>query len=98
MLSIHLHLSLPSGLFPKGCLPAWGLGMGLTTPHRKKQICYEKVFILTHTKNLVYASVVDTAEDLLQFIQKGYLLVLNNLTFFSVCQPTHYLAEVCVAV
>jgi hypothetical protein len=21
--------------------PAWGLGVGLTTPHRKKQACYE---------------------------------------------------------
>jgi hypothetical protein len=22
-------------------VPAWGLGVGLTTPHRKKQACYE---------------------------------------------------------
>jgi hypothetical protein len=26
----------------KGGSPAWGLGVGLTTPHRKKQNCYEK--------------------------------------------------------
>jgi hypothetical protein len=25
----------------KGGPPAWGLGVGLTTPHRKKQACYE---------------------------------------------------------
>jgi hypothetical protein len=24
----------------KGGPPAWGLGVGLTTPHRKKQACY----------------------------------------------------------
>jgi hypothetical protein len=27
----------------KGGPPAWGLGVGLTTPHRKKQIRYEKL-------------------------------------------------------
>jgi hypothetical protein len=25
----------------RGGPPAWGLGVGLTTPHRKKQACYE---------------------------------------------------------
>jgi hypothetical protein len=25
----------------KGGPPAWGLGVGLTTPHRKKSPCYE---------------------------------------------------------
>jgi hypothetical protein len=30
------------GQTTRGGPPAWGLGVGLTTPHRKKQIRYEK--------------------------------------------------------
>jgi hypothetical protein len=30
------------GQTTRGGHPAWGLGVGLTTPHRKKQIRYEK--------------------------------------------------------
>jgi hypothetical protein len=26
----------------RGGPPTWGLGVGLTTPHRKKEACYEK--------------------------------------------------------
>jgi hypothetical protein len=26
----------------RGGPPAWGVGVGLTTPHRKKQACYEQ--------------------------------------------------------
>jgi hypothetical protein len=41
MIVIDIILS-SRGQTTSGGPPAWGLGVGLTTPHRKKQIRYEK--------------------------------------------------------
>jgi hypothetical protein len=56
MLSIHLSLGLPTNKEPrtndKGWTSILGLGVGLTTPHRKKQTCYEKsIHFITFPNN-----------------------------------------------
>jgi hypothetical protein len=48
-------------------------------------------------KNLVYASTVDTAEELLQRVQNGCTSVRNTPGIFQrVRQSIHHRAEVCV--
>jgi hypothetical protein len=41
------------------------------------------IFLLSYLKNLVHISVMDTAEELLQHIQNGCTLVLNNHGIFQ---------------
>jgi hypothetical protein len=65
-----------------GGLPTWGLGVGLTTPHRKKETCYDHRLSATLTE--VFAVFSSTC----WLLSGGYLKVTHEMTVPDVYFPT----------